>query len=157
MPMKPGKSPETISSNIEEYHKGPSYAKIKRRHGAAVANKVAAAAAYATARKSGGHKFVGNPMETGGGQKATGRKFPVTGGPPQEIAGCYGKSDGSCPREMAGPANGTFKDMNVDHIEGMFPSSGKHRFVGNDMSMRPPVGMNAGTSTPPPPTSPKSG
>lgn len=52
MPLMSGRSQRIISKNIAEMHKGPSYAKVKRRHGKATADKMAIAAAYAKARKS---------------------------------------------------------------------------------------------------------
>lgn len=52
MPLLSGKSQRIISRNIAEMHKGPSYEKVKRRHGKKVADKMAIAAAYSKARKS---------------------------------------------------------------------------------------------------------
>lgn len=53
MPMKPGKSKKVISENIREMHHGPSYKKVAKRHGAKVAHKMAIAAAFSNARKTG--------------------------------------------------------------------------------------------------------
>ena len=52
MPLKSGKSKKTISKNISELHKGPNYAKTKKKHGSKVANKQAVAIAFEKARKS---------------------------------------------------------------------------------------------------------
>ncbi len=55
MPLTPGKSQSTISSNIEELHHGPQYARTKAGHGSSVANKQAIAIAMSEARKSRKH------------------------------------------------------------------------------------------------------
>ena len=52
MPLKPGKSKKTVSSNISEFHKGGTYAATKKKFGKAKANKQAVAAAMAKKRKS---------------------------------------------------------------------------------------------------------
>lgn len=56
MPLKAGKSKKTISSNISEFHKGPTFKKTEKKFGKAKANKQAIAVAYANARKSRGGK-----------------------------------------------------------------------------------------------------
>jgi hypothetical protein len=53
MPLKPGKSPSTVSKNISEFHTGKTYAKTKAKHGKKVADKQAVAAALNKARESG--------------------------------------------------------------------------------------------------------
>ncbi len=52
MPLKPGRSQRTISSNIEEFHKGKTYARTLAKHGKATADRQAIAAAYQSAGKS---------------------------------------------------------------------------------------------------------
>ena len=52
MPLKKGTSQKTVSSNIKEFHKGPTYAATKAKSGAEAANKQAVAVALKTARKS---------------------------------------------------------------------------------------------------------
>lgn len=54
MPLKKGKSQETISGNISEFHGGGTYAKTKEKFGKAKADKQAVAVALETARRSGG-------------------------------------------------------------------------------------------------------
>ena len=51
MPLKPGKSKATVSSNISEFHTGKTYAKTAAKYGKAKANKQAIAVALSTARK----------------------------------------------------------------------------------------------------------
>ncbi len=53
MPLKPGKSKATISSNISEFHKGPTFEKTAKKFGKARANKQAVAVAFSEARRSG--------------------------------------------------------------------------------------------------------
>jgi hypothetical protein len=43
----------SVGNMIRELHQGPNYAKTKRKHGAAVANKQAVAIAMATKRRKG--------------------------------------------------------------------------------------------------------
>ena len=45
MPLKRGTGRKTMSSNIREFHKGPTYAATKRKFGAARANRQAVAVA----------------------------------------------------------------------------------------------------------------
>jgi hypothetical protein len=52
MPLKPGKSKETVSKNISEFHKGTTYSHTKEKFGKEVADKQAVAAALNNARKS---------------------------------------------------------------------------------------------------------
>ncbi len=52
MPLKKGKSMSTISENIEEFHKGKTYARTLARFGKAHADRQAIAVAYASAGKS---------------------------------------------------------------------------------------------------------
>jgi len=52
MPLKRGSSRKTVSSNIRELHKGPTYARTRRKFGAARANKQAVAIALSQKRKS---------------------------------------------------------------------------------------------------------
>ena len=52
MPLKKGSSKKTISKNISELHSGKTYAKTKKKFGAAKANKQAVAIAFSRARKS---------------------------------------------------------------------------------------------------------
>ena len=52
MPLKKGKSPKTVSSNISEFHKGPTFAKTAKKFGKARANKQAVAVAMAEKRRS---------------------------------------------------------------------------------------------------------
>ncbi len=52
MPLKKGKSKAVVSDNISEFHKGPTYAKTKAKHGKNTADKQAVAVAMSTARKS---------------------------------------------------------------------------------------------------------
>ncbi len=53
MPLKKGKSKETISRNIKEFHESATYAKTKEKHGKKRADKQAVAVALETARTSG--------------------------------------------------------------------------------------------------------
>lgn len=53
MPLKPGSSKETISSNISEFHTGKTYAHTAAKFGKAKADKQAIAVALSTARKYG--------------------------------------------------------------------------------------------------------
>lgn len=52
MPLKEGSSQATVSKNIAEIHKGPRYAKIKRKHGKETADASAVAAAMRKRRES---------------------------------------------------------------------------------------------------------
>lgn len=52
MPLKKGKSQETIEENIGEFHKGSVYKKTKRKYGKKRADKQAEAAALESARRS---------------------------------------------------------------------------------------------------------
>jgi hypothetical protein len=52
MPLKRGSSRKTISSNIEEFHEGKTYAHTAAKFGKAKANKQAVAVALSKARKS---------------------------------------------------------------------------------------------------------
>lgn len=61
MPLKPGSSQKTISSNISEFHTGKTYAKTKAKFGKAKADKQAIAVAMSTARKYGKKKALGGP------------------------------------------------------------------------------------------------
>ena len=45
MPLKPGKSPATVSQNIREFHKGPTYQHTKEKFGKETADKQAVAVA----------------------------------------------------------------------------------------------------------------
>lgn len=51
-PLKPGSSPKTISSNIREFHEGPTYEHTLQKFGKDKANKQAVAVALSNARKS---------------------------------------------------------------------------------------------------------
>jgi hypothetical protein len=53
MPLKPGKSPKTISENIAELHDGPRHQANAKKFGEAKANKIDQAAAFSVARRSG--------------------------------------------------------------------------------------------------------
>ena len=53
MPLKKGTSKETIGKNISEFHKGPTFAATKAKHGKEVADKQAVAVALGKARESG--------------------------------------------------------------------------------------------------------
>ena len=65
MPLTPGSSRKTISSNIRELHGGKTFAHTSAKFGADKANKQAIAIALSEARRSGGkmkppprrHKF----------------------------------------------------------------------------------------------------
>jgi hypothetical protein len=52
MPLKSGKSPKVVSSNIRELHSGPQYARTKSKLGKRTADKQAVAAALSQKRKS---------------------------------------------------------------------------------------------------------
>ena len=52
MPLKKGSSQKTVSHNIQEFHKGKTYAATARKFGTATAQKQAVAVALSTARKS---------------------------------------------------------------------------------------------------------
>ncbi len=52
MPLKKGKSQKTVSSNIREFHEGPTYAKTKRKFGKSKADKQAVAVAMSEKRRS---------------------------------------------------------------------------------------------------------
>jgi len=52
MPLKPGSSQNTISSNIKELHTGNTYAHTAAKFGADKANKQAVAIAMSEAKKS---------------------------------------------------------------------------------------------------------
>jgi hypothetical protein len=52
MPLRKGKSKATVSKNIEEFHKGPTYAHTARVFGKRRAQKQAVAVALSTARRS---------------------------------------------------------------------------------------------------------
>jgi hypothetical protein len=52
MPLEPGKSRETVSKNIKEFHGGEKYQKTKKKYGKKKADKQAVAVALETARRS---------------------------------------------------------------------------------------------------------
>jgi hypothetical protein len=52
MPLKPGKSPKTVSTNIAEFHTGKTYARTKAKFGKKTADKQAVAAAMSEKRKT---------------------------------------------------------------------------------------------------------
>lgn len=52
MPLKKGKSQKVVSQNIREFHHGETYRKTVRKHGKAVANRQAIAAALEQRRRS---------------------------------------------------------------------------------------------------------
>jgi hypothetical protein len=54
MPLKKGSSKETVSANIEELHRGDTYARTKSKYGKKKADKQAVAIALAEARRSKG-------------------------------------------------------------------------------------------------------
>ena len=70
MPLKSGSSPQVVSENIREFHKGPSYAHTEAKFGKADADRQAVAVAMETARKArkrGGKVHVGPIIgDTGG-------------------------------------------------------------------------------------------
>ena len=51
MPLRRGTSKKTVSANISEFHKGPTYAATKRKFGASVAQKQAIAVAMSMKRQ----------------------------------------------------------------------------------------------------------
>ena len=51
MPLKPGKSPATVSSNIKELHTGKVHAATQAKKGKAVADKQSVAIALDKARQ----------------------------------------------------------------------------------------------------------
>lgn len=53
MPLKPGKSKKTISSNISELSRGPRHKKMEEKYGKAKAQKIDVAIALDKARKAG--------------------------------------------------------------------------------------------------------
>jgi hypothetical protein len=53
MPLKKGKSKETLEENIAEFHKGKTYARTRAKFGKSKADKQAVAAAYSQQRRSG--------------------------------------------------------------------------------------------------------
>lgn len=55
MPLKAGKSKETFSKNVSEFHKGETYGKTKKKFGKGKADKQALAASYSKARSSMGY------------------------------------------------------------------------------------------------------
>ncbi len=52
MPLKKGKSQQTVSQNIRELHTGKTYAKTKSKEGKKMADKQAVAIALRQARRS---------------------------------------------------------------------------------------------------------
>ena len=56
MPLKAGKSPKTVSTNIAEFHTGKTYAATKAKFGKKTADKQAIAAAMSKKRESGRKK-----------------------------------------------------------------------------------------------------
>ena len=52
MPLKKGTSRKTVSSNIAEFHRGPTYWKTREKFGKETADKQAIAAALSSARRS---------------------------------------------------------------------------------------------------------
>lgn len=54
MPLRKGRSKKTISSNIEEFHHGPTYRRTAAKFGKKTADRQAIAAAESTARRSSG-------------------------------------------------------------------------------------------------------
>lgn len=52
MPLKKGSSPKTISENIKEFHKGPSFKHTEQKYGKNDADKQAIAVAFSEARRS---------------------------------------------------------------------------------------------------------
>lgn len=63
MPLKQGSSKKTVSSNIEELHKGKTYAHTRSKFGKKKADKQAVAIALSEARKSGG-MMIGGKVRT---------------------------------------------------------------------------------------------
>ena len=68
MPLKPGKSKETVSKNISEFHGGKTFQHTKEKFGKETADKQAVAVAMNEKRKSGG-----------GGKKSMSVKHTNTG------------------------------------------------------------------------------
>ncbi len=71
MPLIKGSSPEVVSENIREFHKGPSYAHTEAKFGKSDADRQAVAVAMETARKArrakGGRIHIGPVIgDTGG-------------------------------------------------------------------------------------------
>ncbi len=52
MPLKRGTSKATVSKNISEFHKGPTYTKTAAKFGKADADRQAVAAAFSEKRRS---------------------------------------------------------------------------------------------------------
>jgi len=59
MPLEPGRSKETVSKNISEFHKGKTYAHTEEKFGKAKADKQAVAVAMHTAHPTGFRKHEG--------------------------------------------------------------------------------------------------
>lgn len=59
MPIRPGSSSATVSSNISEFHKGPTFQKTADKFGKDQANKQAVAVALHSADKSKGEDHKG--------------------------------------------------------------------------------------------------
>lgn len=55
MPLKPGSSRKTVSSNIRELHEGRTYERTLQEFGKRRADKQAVAIALSEARKTGRH------------------------------------------------------------------------------------------------------
>lgn len=73
MPLKKGKSKETVSENISEFHQGPTYAKTKSKFGKERADRQAVAVAMSEKRKSAGGARKRKPAKTAS-VKASGKK-----------------------------------------------------------------------------------